>query len=69
MRIIKRIAIVIVFVAFVVASPYKIFAQPVDPCTDPVDPCPIDSNIVVLVIAALVIAAKKTYDSKRTASL
>lgn len=44
--------------------PLNLFAQPVDPCTDPADPCPIDSNIVFLVVAAVIIAAKKAYSFK-----
>ena len=45
--------------------PFKVAAQgPTDPCTDPADPCPIDSNLVVLVVAAVIIAAKKTYSFK-----
>ena len=69
MRVINRIAIISFFVILIITSPYKIFAQPIDPCTDPIDPCPIDSNLIVLVISALVVAAKKSYDFKQTALL
>ena len=53
----------------VIATPYKIFAQLIDPCTDPQDPCPIDSNLIVLVVAAVAVAAKKSYDFKRTSTI
>ena len=66
MRIIKRFTIISFLVMFVFATPYKLLAQPIDPCTDPQDPCPIDSNLIVLIVGALVVAAKKSYDYKRT---
>lgn len=53
------------FLLFVV--PLSLLAQPIDPCDDPAAPCPIDSNIVVLIVIALVIAAKKTYSYKKNA--
>ena len=64
MRIIKRIILIPFLALVIMAAPYSAFAQPVDPCTDPADPCPIDSNLIVLVFAAVAIAAKKAYDYK-----
>lgn len=48
--------------------PFSVLAQPIDPCTDPADPCPIDSNLIVLMFAAVAIAAKKAYDYKKSTS-
>ena len=63
---IKRFTIIIFLMIMIIATPYQIFAQLIDPCTDPQDPCPIDSNIIVLVVVAVAVAAKKSYDFKRT---
>ena len=59
------------FCLFFFCSPIFIFAQPADPCPDPaLADCPIDSNLIVLVIGAVVIAAKKAYDyNKNTQSI
>lgn len=39
--------------------------DPEDPCTIPLAACPIDSNLYFLFAAAIIIAAKKTYDYKK----
>ena len=59
-----KIIFISLFCLFFFGSPIYIFAQtPPNPCPDPVlGDCPIDSNLVVLVIGAVVIAAKKAYD-------
>lgn len=54
----------IIFIIFF-CSPLVTFSQGPDPCTDPVDPCPIDSNVYFLIVGAIAIAAKKTYDYKK----
>ena len=43
----------------------------IQPCPDPKLPdCPIDSNLIILVIGAFVIAAKKAFDyNKNTLSI
>ena len=47
-------------------QPIKGTAQVVDPGCDPLDPtCPIDGQLSLLIVAAVGIAAKKSYDSKR----
>ena len=60
------------FFLFFFCSPIFILAQsPADPCPDPaLADCPIDSNLIVLVIGAVVIAAKKAVDyNKNTQSI
>ena len=68
MKLIKQITLVFLAVLFLLI-PHILFAQPIDPCTDPADPCPIDSNLIFLFVAAVLIAAKKAYDFKKTAAL
>ena len=65
MVLIKHITFFLLLAGVFFVMPIQLFAQPVDPCTDPTDPCPIDSNLIVLVTAALAIAAKKAYDYKK----
>ena len=59
------------FFLFFFCSPVFIIAQtPGDPCPDPALPdCPIDSNLIVLVIGAVVIAAKKAYEYNKNTQL
>ena len=66
MNIIKRFTLIGFLAVIMLSAPHRLFAQPVDPCTDPADPCPIDSNLIVLFAAAIVVAAKKTYDYKNS---
>lgn len=61
----KRIILFTFIVTVNLIMPAKVLAGPTDPCTAPEDPCPIDSNLVVLMIAAAGIAAKKAYDHKK----
>ena len=68
MKIIKNITLGFLAVVFLLI-PHILFAQPIDPCTDPADPCPIDSNLIILFVAVLLIAAKKAYGYKKTATL
>ena len=68
MKLIKQITLGFLAVVFLLI-PHILFAQPIDPCTDPEDPCPIDSNLIVLFVAAVLIAAKKAHDFKKTAAL
>ena len=69
MKIIKRFFFVILAAVIFLSTSNKVFAQPIDPCTDPADPCPIDSNLIVLFVAVALIAAKKSYDFKKTATV
>lgn len=72
MSTLKRFTLIGFLTIIILSAPNSLFAQfsePVDPCTDPADPCPIDSNLIVLFAAAVVVAAKKTYDFKRNAIL
>ncbi len=69
MKLFKRITFLGFLAGFLFLMPDQLFAQPIDPCTDPADPCPIDNNIIVLITAALAVAAKKTYDYKKTAAV
>ncbi len=49
--------------------PFTSMAGLPDPCPDPAYPdCPIDSNLVVLMVAAAAVAAKKAYDYKKKTS-
>ena len=58
------------FFLFFFCSPIFILAQPADPCPDPaLADCPIDSNLIVLVIGAVVIAAKKAYEYNKNTQL
>ena len=68
MKLIKQITLGFLVVVFLLI-PHILLAQPIDPCTDPQDPCPIDSNLIVLFVAAVLIAAKKAYDFKKNAAL
>ena len=69
MKLIKRFFFVILAAVVFLSTSNQVFAQPIDPCTDPADPCPIDSNLIVLFVAIVLIAAKKSYDFKKTAAL
>ena len=59
----KAFPFLIVLALFII--PTGVIAQPIDPCTDPDDPCPIDSNVIVLIAAAVGAAGKKAYDYKK----
>jgi len=62
----KIISFIVVFVFLLFCDPLNTLAQPADPCPDPsLGDCPIDSNVYFLIAAAVVIAAKKTYDYKK----
>ena len=62
----------LLFLAIILAAPFSLSAQatidsipiPINPCTDPNLPCPLDSNLIILVVAAGIIAAKKAYPFK-----
>lgn len=69
MKLTKRITFFGLLAGFLFLLPGQIFAQPINPCTDPTDPCPIDSNLIVLFVAVVLIAAKKAYDYKKTGAL
>jgi hypothetical protein len=69
MKIFKRFLFSLVFILGLVSTPFLLSAQPIDPCTDPDDPCPIDSGVVLLVVAVVAIAAKKTYDFKKNVDI
>ena len=62
MKIYTRIILSIILVGFLFL-PFSVLAQldPANPCTDPANPCPIDSNIIILIAGALIIAAKKAF--------
>jgi hypothetical protein len=66
MKILKRIIFISVVMLVSTLVPLASHAQ-VDPCTDPADPCPIDSGVVFLIGAVILIAAKKAYDYKTIA--
>ena len=68
MKIFTRTVVSALLLACVFLLPIVVVAQPIDPCTDPADPCPIDSNVVLLVVAAIGVAAKKAYDLKKMPS-
>ena len=57
--------IIFVLILSVALLPLKSLAQQADPCTAPEDPCPIDANLYFLFAAAVIVAAKKTYDFKK----
>ena len=58
--------IIFVLILSVALLPLKSLAQgQADPCTAPEDPCPIDANLYFLFAAAVIVAAKKTYDYKK----
>lgn len=68
MKIFRPIAVSALMMAFLFLVPSSIFAQPLDPCRDPdLPPCeiPIDSNLIVLMAAAVGLAGKKAYECKR----
>ena len=69
MKLIKQITFLVFIAGFLFLMPCQLFAQPINPCTDPADPCPIDSNLIVLFVAVVLIAAKKAYDYKKTGAL
>ena len=52
--------------AIILAFPHNLTADPIDPCTAPDLGCPVDSNLIVLVVAAGIIAAKKAYSFKNS---
>ncbi len=67
MKFMKK-SIVFGFLAMVMAIlPGVLQGQPPpDPCPDPSAPdCPIDSGVLLLIVGAVAIAAKKTYDYKK----
>ena len=64
-----KIIFICLFCLHFFCSPIYVLAQAIDPdptinpCPDPKLPdCPIDSNLIILVIGAVVIAAKKAVD-------
>ena len=65
MKIFSRIVVSALLMACFFLLPIAVVAQPIDPCTDPDLPCPIDSNLIVLMFAAVAIAGKKAYDYKK----
>ena len=64
----------LLFLAIILAASFSLSAQatidsiPINPCTAPELGCPLDSNLIVLVVAAGIIAAKKAYSFKNYAS-
>ncbi len=65
MKAIKKLIPLAVLVIFLVV-PSLLIAQPTDPCPDPGAPdCPIDSGLVLLIAAAVLIALKKAIDYKK----
>jgi hypothetical protein len=43
-----------------------ILAQgPTDPCVDPFDPCPIDTNVILLIVAVILLAGYKSITTNR----
>ncbi|MFN0082667.1 MAG: hypothetical protein ACKVOM_09145 [Ferruginibacter sp.] len=62
----KPIIFFMIVIGISIVIPFRLMAQPtLDPCTAPEDYCPIDNNLVVLMVAAAGIAAKKGYDHKK----
>ena len=67
MKILKKalFSFSLAFILYLV--PLGLIAQPIDPCEDPdLPPCeiPIDSNLIVLIAAAVGFAGKKAYEYK-----
>ncbi len=69
MKIFKHSFFSLAFIFLFIAMPFLASAQLIDPCTDPDDPCPIDSGVVLLVVAVIAIAAKKTFDYRKQAAV
>lgn len=67
MKILKHSFFSLAFIFLFIVTPFLACAQPIDPCTDPDDPCPVDSGVVLLIMAVIGIAAKKTYDYRKNA--
>lgn len=65
-KIVTLSATAIIFICMMFFS-FTAAAEPEDPCTDPADPCPIDSNVILLIGAAIVVAGKKSYDYRKKA--
>ena len=59
----KKIIAYIAFLLFLfLCNPMLGLAQPLNPCPDPkLGDCPIDSNLYLLVVAAIFFAARKAY--------
>ena len=68
MNLLKNIAYSVLLIVFLFLLPFNGFSQPIDPCTDPALPCPIDSNLLLLIVGALIIAAKKAWHHKKDIS-
>jgi hypothetical protein len=66
MKAIKKLIPLAVLVMFLVVPSLLIAQPPPDPCPDPQLPdCPIDSGLVLLIAAAVLIALKKAFDYKK----
>lgn len=71
----NRLLKILITIFFALALPSALFAQACvagqDPgCSPDVDcPCPIDNGVLVLAVVAIALAAKKTYDLRRKASI
>lgn len=72
MKHIKNKTYLFIIVALLTISPILTMAQavPGSPCDDPeFQPCPIDTGVVLLVVAVIAIAAKKAYEYKKHATV
>ncbi len=66
MKKLRRLISIVIIIAFLVIPSILIAQPPPDPCPDPMDPdCPIDSGLVFLMAAVILIALKKAYDFKK----
>ncbi len=63
MKVLNKLLCLIIIIGLSL-SPYLAMAQ-IDPGCNPDESCPIDSNVYILVIAALLFAAYKYYSKYR----
>ena len=64
-RVLQSFYIIVMFAVTFILPATSLAQEPEDPCPIPLEACPIDTNLYFLFAAAIIIAAKKTYDYKK----